>query len=59
MMKQAPGMLAGRPVEATALAPLAVLTRAVFLDLTDRHFKSYAVLDQLRGGGESHRPGDR
>ncbi len=59
MMKQAPGMLAGRPVEAAALAPLAVLTRAVFLDLTDRRFKSYAVLDQLRGGGASPRPGDQ
>jgi hypothetical protein len=33
-----------------ALAPLARLASALFTDVTERPFKSYEVLDQLRRG---------
>jgi DNA repair protein RecO (recombination protein O) len=48
MMGRAPGDLLGRPVAQEALRPLEALAQALFFDLTERRFKSYGVLRQIR-----------
>ncbi len=50
ILKAAPAALIGRKAGLRALAPLQELAEIVFLDLTDRRFKSYEVLRALRGG---------
>jgi len=50
MMGRAPGDLLHRPVVPEALRPLAALAQALFFDLTERRFKSYEVLRQIRSG---------
>lgn len=50
MMGRAPGDLGDRPLAPEALRPLATLAQALFLDLTDRRFRSYDVLRQIRSG---------
>lgn len=50
MLRQPPAAFVGRPpAEAGALRALAALAEALFLDLTDRPFKSYEVLRAVRG----------
>ncbi len=49
MLKAAPGSFRGRPPVPQVLNPLAALTGAIFFDLTERRFKSYEVLKQIRG----------
>lgn len=48
MMGRAPGDLRGRPVAPEALRPLEALAQALFFDLTERRFRSYEVLRQIR-----------
>ncbi|HEU4400526.1 MAG TPA: DNA repair protein RecO [Candidatus Polarisedimenticolia bacterium] len=45
-----PGALIGAPRAPGHLAPLAALAEAIFVDQTDRRFKSYEVLRALRSG---------
>lgn len=47
ILKSPPGAFVGRPGAPVALRPLAAMTEALFLDLTDRRFKSYSVLSQV------------
>ena len=49
LMTRSPGALVGETMDAAHLRPLAALAQALFLDLTERRFKSYEVLGQLRG----------
>lgn len=51
ILKSPPSALVGRPGAPVALGPLAAMTEALFLDLTDRRFKSYSVLSQLSDRG--------
>jgi hypothetical protein len=48
MMGRPPGELRGRPAAQEALRPLAALAQALFFDLTERRFRSYEVLRQIR-----------
>ena len=48
ILKRAPAGLTGRPIDPAALTPLRALSLALFLDLTERRFRSYDVLEQLR-----------
>ncbi len=48
ILKRAPAALIGRPVDLAALAPLRALSTALFFDLTEKRFRSYDVLEQLR-----------
>jgi DNA repair protein RecO (recombination protein O) len=48
MLEKAPGGLLGRAADVAALQPLALLAEAIFLDLTERRFKSYEVLRAVR-----------
>ena len=50
MMRRAPADFRGRRVDPAALRPLAALAQALFFDLTERRFKSYEVLRQIRSG---------
>jgi len=50
MMGRAPGDLRDRPLTQEALRPLAALAQALFFDLTERRFRSYDVLRQIRSG---------
>jgi DNA repair protein RecO (recombination protein O) len=45
----APAALSGRPASPAALNPLAALAEGIFLEVTERRFKSYEVLKQIRG----------
>ncbi len=49
ILKEAPAALIGRPPAPAALAPLAALAQAIFLDLTEKPFRSYEVLRSVRG----------
>jgi DNA repair protein RecO (recombination protein O) len=48
ILKRAPAAFIGRPVDKTALAPLRALSLALLFDLTEKRFRSYDVLEQLR-----------
>jgi DNA repair protein RecO (recombination protein O) len=50
MMGRAPADLRDRRFAPEALRPLGILAQAVFFDLTERRFRSYEVLRQLRRG---------
>ena len=51
ILKESPGALIGRTVPPRTLLPLQTFAEAMFLDLTERRFKSYDVLRSLRGAG--------
>jgi DNA repair protein RecO (recombination protein O) len=50
ILKRPPAAFVGVEPVSEALAPLARLASALFTDVTERPFKSYEVLDQLRRG---------
>ena len=49
ILKESPTALIGRALPPRALQPLQTFAEAMFLDLTERRFKSYDVLRALRG----------
>jgi DNA repair protein RecO (recombination protein O) len=49
MLARPPAFFIGRGQARRALAPLAALAQALFVDLTERRFKSYEVLRAIRG----------
>jgi len=51
ILRESPAALIGRAVAPRALQPLQAFAEALFLDLTERRFKSYDVLRALRGAG--------
>lgn len=48
ILRQPPDAFVGRPAD-PALAPLASLAAAIFFDLTEKRFRSYDVLQAIRG----------